>query len=291
MPGSAPKISRQNRWLSTMTEPAPRSKSCGRNPRPRAGRSRSTSVTPTVTNIALVAIGASAPSRRRVTGSTSYWPRPSRVRAWAQSRASSAFTSGAWPRRRIDVPRRSSRSGSANGSAFRKTLLHHAADRRGGADAERHRQHDGERHHRRARGPSHRVAEVGPQLRQRYGARCRPCAGSGAGPRAAPPRRASAANTMPGPTGHRERRLAPGMFRRDRGGHRSGRRAVPRARSATGEDGWARGSSVSGSASHRRAPSCGRASWSNGAGRVRRRPSAGSTCAHARPGRDRATTA
>ena len=42
--------------------------------------------------------------------------------ASAQSRASSAFTSGAVPSVRIDVPRRTSRSGSANGSGFRNTL-------------------------------------------------------------------------------------------------------------------------------------------------------------------------
>ncbi len=67
-------------------------------------------------------IGASTPSSRSVTASTSYWPSRSIDRAVAQSRASSAFTSGAVPRLRIDVPSRTSRSGSGNGSGFSSTL-------------------------------------------------------------------------------------------------------------------------------------------------------------------------
>ena len=67
-------------------------------------------------------IGASAPSSAQRDRFDVVLAEPLDRPRLAQSRASSAFTSGAVPRLRIDVPSRTSRSGSGNGSGFSSTL-------------------------------------------------------------------------------------------------------------------------------------------------------------------------
>ena len=174
---------------------------------------------------------------------------------------------------------------------LQEDALHHAGDRGGGADAERHRQHDGERDRRRMRRPARRVAEIRAQLGEER--RPQPVPPSRHAPGGEGDERTKRLAPVPGP------RLPPPVARRtlveslgqiveDIAAVVVRRRLCDQPR---GEPGRPSLPGVSGSHWHRRAPSCGRASWSNGAARVRRHPSGGNTCGPVRPAPGRATRA